>query len=592
MGINIIGLVLVTAITFFNSIFGLFSGVLNLFAVAIATVTAVGTFDVLGGWLANQGLSASYAGATALVGVFVITLALLRTFSDLMIRGNVKLPSGVDWAGGAVCGFISAQLIVGVMLLGVLMLPLGNDVLGFTRFDRTGGTTDRKLNDYQQGSLWLGQDKFVSGLTAILSNGALSSGTKFDQVYPDLGDWVMWSGNVVQAESAVAPYRDGKGDGFKSGLEVKQWWLRDNQVEARYRAEEPTASNRQPRYTVVKFAVDAGAGKTLLGVRLELKGQTADRDKSNRTHLFRPTMIRLVGDVDGKPHQYFPQLIRGGDSKLIDSATGQPLYRIVDPDTNYQITSSDATIDALFEVPKDFKPSFVEYRRYARADVPASAKLGGTEEGGAPAAATPEPPAVSDNQQAQGATRFVDVVSPTSGVVEFLPWGFSREALRRQNDTKVEDGKFAGGRVAGFVDDLVQPNKDIERYFVPEGYGLLQIRYSPKQAQSLVGQVMNYAAQLNQYKAIDDTGQSYMLCGYFAVVERNGRQYLEMYYTGQPDDPAFRGMLDFKQIEAKSLPNQDGAELGLLFLVPKGRRIVELQNQVGAGISGLDYPIP
>ena len=118
-----------------------------------------------------------------------------------------------------------------------------------------------------------------------------------------------------------------------------------------------------------------------------------------------------------------------------------------------------------------------------------------------------------------------------------------------------------------------------------------QIRYRPYQAQTLVGDVFNYAARtVNQYWAEDNEGNRYQLAGYFAIVPRSrGSTYLELFFAGGSDDPlsmTFRGMLDFKHIEPREL-TQEEAELGLIFLVPRGKTIRAITNQAGDGVSGL-----
>ena len=92
---------------------------------------------------------------------------------------------------------------------------------------------------------------------------------------------------------------------------------------------------------------------------------------------------------------------------------------------------------------------------------------------------------------------------------------------------------------------------------------------------------MNFVGSItNQYQAVDDTGESYPLVGYYAMLKKGGQDYVELVYL--PDDPSFRGLLDFKDASVrKDLENQDDAVLGLLFLVPPGKSIVAVSSQGG-----------
>ena len=125
MVLNGIALVLVLGITFYHSLFGLFSGLINVVCSILAVMIAFGFLGPVNELLTGQGLHPGYTEASALVGLFVVSLATLRYLADTLLRGNVRLPMYVDWIGGGLCGLINAQLAVGVLVLGLLLLPFG-----------------------------------------------------------------------------------------------------------------------------------------------------------------------------------------------------------------------------------------------------------------------------------------------------------------------------------------------------------------------------------------------------------------------------------------------------------------------------------
>ena len=366
MFLNVVTLVMVLAITFLHSIFGLFSGLINVFCTVLSVAVAFGFYEALNGFVTAQfGLHPAYSEPVCLVGLFLVTLIVTRTLADNYIRGNVKLPAALDWGGAAVCGFINAELIVGVLALGVMMLPLGGRVLSFSRYERVSEARDPdhpELARFERERLWTRCDEFAAGLFELLSAGSLRhSSTAFADVYPDFPDAVFFSTNTVQPESSPSVYRDSKaGDGFTRGLQVEKWWVTDKAVETRYREDVPSERNPDPRY--VRKTFQPAAGKKLIAVRLKLNKSSADHQKHAYTHLFRPTMLRLVGTDGDKPAQYVARILGNVDSELGDA------LRLVDYDNNLEVDGNGSPqIDAYFEVDEDFVPRFVEYRRHARA---------------------------------------------------------------------------------------------------------------------------------------------------------------------------------------------------------------------------------
>lgn len=571
MILNIVALLLVLAITFLHSIWGLFSGLINMFSAIVAAVVAFAFFEPLTAFISDSmGLHTAYVGPACLVGLFVAALGALRGIADNTVRGNVHVPAAVDWIGGTVCGFVQAQIAVGILVLGVLMLPLGGTVMGFTRVERSdSGERNREHTElvrFNRNSLWLRSDEFTVGLFNVLSSGSLRGREQFSEVYPDFIESVFYSTNVVQPQSSPAVQRsDKRGDGFE-GLTVESWWEQNQPLEARYRPEPPTPDNRQPNYKPLTFK--AASGMKLIGVRLELKDAAADWTKTSGLHLFRPTMIRMVGEVNGRTTQYFPRVITGADNRLEPDVP-----RVVDLDNNFSVPArGGVVIDTYFEVDDRFAPEFVEYRRHARA---------GLTGGPAKDAPTGQLAGQQEEEQEQEVS-FGRVLAGRSGDNNNLPFDMSRSALRGAGE--FDGDRFAKGRASGFRSRFAATGGEtvIQEFAIPEGYRLCQIRYEPREARSLVGDVFNFVGQLAQYKVMDDTAMEYPLSGYYAVITRNGEEYFEMYYSNDPDDPTNRHMLDFKTIERAEL-EADGSVISLMFLVRPGVRIVRIEDQAGNG---------
>jgi hypothetical protein len=303
-------------------------------------------------------------------------------------------------------------------------------------------------------------------------------------------------------------------------------------------------------------------------------------------HRFRPSMIRLVGDVREDPRHYVARLLGGVDPKIGDA------LRIADVDNNFAVPASGKTVvDAYFEVDEEFRPRFVEYRRHARAALPEEPTANPPGEALA-AAATDAGREGGPGGTRRGTTGFIGTLVRPYGDYDELPFRVSAARARGGTDVSVEGEMLVSGRIAGDRRRLEASDDEAKvfEFKLPAGFRLCQIRYRPYEAQSLVGDVFNYAARtLNQYWAEDNAGERYRLVGYFAIVPRRAGPYLELFYAGGPDDPlnaTFRGMLDFRHIEPREL-TQEGTELGLLFLVPPGKTIRGITNQAGHGIGGL-----
>lgn len=579
MILNITALVLVLGITFLHSIFGLFSGLINVFCAIVAAAVALGCFEAVNDFATTtMGIHPSYSGPGSLIVLFLLTHLILRYAADTFLRGNVRVALPADIAGGIICGFVIGEITIGIFVLGFLMLPFGGRAMMFSRYERTDEIDSRTGRvKFVRNDVWLNPDGFVVGLVNTLSSGSLKRGdSTFASAYPDFREWVFWTGNTVQQESMTAPARGKDGDGHK-GLKVVNWWEVTEPVVARYRKDLPTRRNPDPPYSPQNYEKEDDRNR-IIAVRLAMERSAGDRYKRQVHHRFRPSMIRLVGTIPdvggtgGVPTHYIPQILGGVDPKIGGS------LRIVDIDNNFALTADGTTqIDAYFEVDERFEPSFVEYRRHARAALGVMAESADQE----------QLTLTQENPRTRGGRTMSflgDVELRRSGDNAELPFPISAANLTRMGD--VQGGEFVSGRVIGLQEDLSGgDSRQIRNLRIPDGLRIFQVRCRARRAQSLFGQVFNFVrGTLNQYTAVDKQGNEYMLAGYYAVVKRGGKNFLELYFTGDPDSPeatSFRQMLDFKDVKIRELTSSDDAVLGLIFLVRPDKIIHEIRTQDG-----------
>lgn len=578
MPLQIATLLLVLGVTFLQAVFGFFSGLINLFCTVVAVVVAFGFYEPLTyAVTASMDLAPAYVEPCCLMLLFLLTQVGLRAAADNLIRGNVTVVPAMDWAGAGLCGFFTAMLTVGTLTIGLLMLPIGGTVMGFSRFVRTDEKGPNNVAQFDRKSLWTRCDEFTIWFFNQVSGGSMQGGHALASVYPDYLEALYGSRNTVQAENQPVPYREKKyGDGFTKGLRVDYYWTQKDPVNAVYRAEVPTQKERTP--SVAPQLYKPGSGDTLLGLRLTLLPESADRDRRSPVHMFRPWMFRLVGKgASGKTEQYFPVIIGGADS-----FTGGK-NRIVDPDVNFRLEGTgEGRIDAYFEVDQGFQPEFIEYKQFCRVAV------GGEPKKTAPTTAlkilTPEQQQQLENQ---GSRTFGSVADGRDN--DKLPFTFEAARLKSNADCKVAGDALVHGRIFGEKSKLQVQAQDpgIEKLQIPQGRRILQIEYHPKQAASIFGEVFRYVGGvINQYQALDNQGNVYLLSGYYAIVKRGNNEYIEYFFNGPEDDPldgSYRGLLDFKEIKQNELNDADDATIGLIFITKPGVIITRIQNQAKDG---------
>lgn len=571
MALNLTAAVLVLAMTFMHSIWGLFSGLLHVFCAIVALAVSFGFSEAIGGAMVKQlGTAPGYTEASVMILLFFAVMLTLRLLADTMIRGNLKVPQTLDWAGGAVCGFIGAEIVVGVLLVSIFQLPLGDSVLGFQRYPRNDNQSNADhsfMPEFERASVWFKPDDFAAGLFSMVSSGSLKGETEFSDVYPNYADWLAFTGNTVQPSSTPAPYRNKQGDGYRRGLNVQKWWEEDALVDAAvYRRELPTEKRRQPPVSPQSFS--AAAGKKLIGVRVELPQDSADRYRSTAIHLFRPTMIRIVGDVGSEPAQFPACAVRG---HLSDGGTVK--WRITDYDNNIQLNEGAQTVDFAFEVPKSFEPRFVEYRRRARGAIPRNDET----------ARLDREPGVADavvaaaEQAAQPTGVDFDqtfAANSTNSQSLGLPFEFAESKVKALT---VEGESVVEGRLTGAKERFVTGRGDtpIRQYKVPDDTKtLIQVRFQYDKVKTIVGQVLNFVDQIKQFELQDANADRHIMVGCWAELSRGGKPYIEFVYDPDPTS----GTCDYKQgfLNLPGISRQElqapGTEICLLFLVPKNCR--------------------
>ena len=174
MVLQLMAVILVLAIAFYQVVQGLFSAMIMMILTILCAAVAFEYYEpVAVAFLYER--QGAYAEGASLLALFVIPLLLLRIAFDKLIGGNVVMGLWVDRIGGWAVGIVTALVLVGVLCTVVVMLPFGESILGYT-------SHNSQLEEDQT----LVPMTFTLGLVDALSKLGLGGGTAYLDRHPDL----------------------------------------------------------------------------------------------------------------------------------------------------------------------------------------------------------------------------------------------------------------------------------------------------------------------------------------------------------------------------------------------------------------------
>jgi hypothetical protein len=187
---------------------------------------------------------------------------------------------------------------------------------------------------------------------------------------------------------------------------------------------------------------------------------------------------------------------------------------------NYGPASKSSRFDVVFEVPDNFTPWFLEYKRWARTTVPKMQE-------GAPAEPQPVQPA-ADQAAAAGAVGgtvkagWLSELQVSPNGTKFtkeLPFPVKSGAVQGAGDAEVNNGEFARGRIAGNIGGGAGSldagtGTAIQGFSIPENKRLLQVECEFSEAQnSLLQKIFGAVQGVAQKKAIAKDGTTFLPVG-------------------------------------------------------------------------------
>lgn len=596
MVLPIVFLVLLFAVAVIQSGHGFFGALIMAVLTVCCAAGAFGAHE----WVANQIVSywkPDFAHAIALGGTFGIPLLILRIVFDKVIRRDCVVPAMVARVGGGLCGMITAFTMTGTAAVCVQMLPFGESIFGFSRFDiterGTQGASPPSLDDGEHG-LWLSPDRFAAAVATVLADGVMSGDVSFGDTYPDFVQTLGWVGTVPKQISRFSNPR---------GISI----VGTEEVQFVYRV---TPGNEQENRPDAYEAMPPDVGERFRMVRVQLKNEARDTRKS---HLFMLRQFRLVGRLssDGPTRQYYPVAIQqlwadpsmNRHLRFIKTKRGD--WPVVNERYSPRLDNSEQ-VEVVFELPVGFVPSFLEYKRGARAavrfdDKPAQPGPGFSERAAAPSApASPPPtgtvsvpgasPAASSDRATNGIrrrrradnggnrggrVRRFATLDGASTFGDVLP--MELKSYRGVRNLEASGGVLRSGHLlAETARQAAGTDAPLTKFDVPSDKRLLHLNVAALKAKSYLGKALSSAvAAAQNYTVRDARGRTHKFIGKYVLATKNGTETLEIQFF--PDQVGTIGGLGaFSRVKENNLQASD--QLVLLFLVDPGAEIVSFST--------------
>jgi hypothetical protein len=613
MWVSLVLLILLLVIVVKQGSEGLFNALMTTMLAVCCAALAFGTYEwVATNWVASiwpedsAKLPRDFILPIALAATFGVPLLILRLISDRLTRRPIPVAGWADRIGASLCGLVTALIMVGIVAACLQMMPFGSTFLGYARVSPAVPSDQRSAEDEppdptEQGKeLLFGAPRFAPGLASVVSDGIFSGANSFYENHPDLMENIGWVGSVHGSVSRYAP---------PSSISI----VRTEPVEAIYQmipAEGQT--DAAPTYR----PIEPDAQHEFRMVRVQLKREAKD---PNKMHAFSLRQFRLVGKegADGPARQLAPIAIQQPDeddpvNRHVQVTKYRGKFWPMDTEVFTPRSDNGDQVEIVFEVPKGFQPSFLEYKREARvafsfdqapvqqappqrrrradASTPATparptpGQRDATADTGqpAPAAGEPTPPAPTPAGEQGASARRPRGSRAVTSEATGRPSQFSDEMpvqfrAYESRNAEINGEALVSGHLIGETEAQASGTQPpVTRFAVPEDKRLLQLSVARLQAGSTLGRAMARAIEVAQsYRVTDENGGQHPLVGKWAVATTRGRERVEVEYFPPPSG-SMGGLGPFAYIQEQRLTPRD--DFVLLFLVDPGVRIVSFSS--------------
>ncbi len=528
---------------------GAFSALLHLVVTIIAGGLALALWQPLVlGFLIHR--MPEYAWGVGLVGPFILLLIGLRAGMDRLIRGNVQFAQWINGVVGGFFGLMAAILTSGLVLIGVQFLPLSDAILGYIPLS----VTETGKVQRNSGALWVAVTEHASNAFTMLSGGSMAPGfpaANGVSIEHNVGDLALQS-ELFHLREQYDPHTSVAA--HPAEVTVTQAV-----------ASSPASLNLS---AVQSRAVDA-AGVT--GNRQLIIIDTKWQDDRRGTYIkgalnLVPTQVRLITrrTTGGSTQSVVHAPIGVGVRQVVDST--RQFVGFNDNTSFARVTDPPANLAFGFVVPDGETPTFLLVRNLPlavpevkRGEAEMVAMLGRA--GGTLLTSVDPPPNTGTVNPPQNGNTTVEVKG--LALTPELPTPFSenvRGNLRITNK-EVVSGTENVKRIPGI------PMTDATRVSniqVPPHLASVRLKVDRQQAQSIFGRAISAARMVEPIFLMDSqTSGQHLPLGY-VVLHPDGSMDISI----DLDTP----LRSARQTPIAKL--NEGDELYLYFMVPRGRKIV------------------
>lgn len=588
---SIIVFLMVVLVAMFWTYQGLLSSVIMFVETLIAFMLAWEFHEALHGvW--RESLGDGIGLPSAFILIFLVSLILQREITDRLVKKNVTIPVYFDRAGGGIVGLFTGLLLVGSALIPVQMLPIGGDIFGFDRVDeKENKRMVRKLG-------FVNPDGFAVWVGEALSNKRFGAGNPLAVSRPDPLMDLYGARDATQTEDThFIPAKS---------LEVTGYWYADRIDQVKHAMD----GNKLKREFTTEMASDSGT--RFLVAHVIVKRNAMPKDKGNLW--FRVPQFRIFGPppVEGataNPRCYLAVGLTdlySNKEQQLNKVEAEQTRRLVrfNPQTNFIIgegvtppvvvkeanegggeSVTGFGFDVAFEVPDDFEPWYMEFKRGARFDftgkkelfqkeIPDEASIALGKDGAGAGGGSRSPVGGG----VKGITNVAHAIEERTGVSNELPTilDSGNSAVSRF----VQGGKLGSGKVVFEVPEKpIDEGSRITEFAVPDDKKLVQIGAEKNFPGSMFGRALNYATNVvAQIFVQDDKGENYYAIGVYSAAVVNGKWVFEIQYKPDAEMPDKPGTLEKPERLTQTIMKNAKPEerkFGYLFLVPPGTHLVK-----------------
>ncbi len=128
---DVVIVVVMLGMTYALSSEGVWGAALMFFNLVFAGIIAFNFYEPLAGWMADQSSSmAGWADMLCLMGLFVISLIILRVITDMIAPAMTRLPTPVYHLGRLLFGFAGSCVAMAIILCGFETAPVHRKMFG------------------------------------------------------------------------------------------------------------------------------------------------------------------------------------------------------------------------------------------------------------------------------------------------------------------------------------------------------------------------------------------------------------------------------------------------------------------------------